>query len=88
MKTYRLTDRPILAECEALNIEQPSIMSWTPPDKDGRKITAVKTAEFRTPRAGEWYLSGALPTAWRAPNDLTQEFHILRLVVVNRQTHT
>jgi hypothetical protein len=40
----------------------------------------VRTGEFREPRAGEWYLSGAIPEAWRAPNALSTKFHILRQV--------
>jgi hypothetical protein len=39
------------------------------------------TGEFRAPRSGEWYLSGAIVEAYRAPSDLTMEFHIARLVV-------
>jgi hypothetical protein len=40
----------------------------------------VRTGEFREPRAGEWYLSGAIPEAWRAPNALSTKFHILQQV--------
>jgi hypothetical protein len=29
----------------------------------------VKTGEFRAPKKGEYYLSGAIPCAYRAPND-------------------
>lgn len=39
-------------------------------------IKARWTGEKRPPRAGEWYLSGAVVEAYRAPCDLTQEFHI------------
>jgi len=45
-------------------------------------IRAVKTGEKRTPRQGEWYLSGAIPNAYIAHNDLTIVYHILRLVIV------
>lgn len=41
---------------------------------------AVRTGEFRPPRAGEWYLSGAVVAAYRAPNDLSTSYHIARLV--------
>lgn len=50
------------------------------------KVRAVRTDEFRPPRAGEWYLSGAIPAAYRAPNDLTTPFRILRLVAVREVT--
>ena len=37
-----------------------------------------RSGEFRAPKKGEYYLSGAIPCAYRAPNDLTQVYHILR----------
>ena len=50
------------------------------------KVRAIPTGEFRTPQKGEWYLSGALPAAYYAPNDLGIAFHILRLVIVETVT--
>jgi len=44
-------------------------------------IKAEYTGEKRTPKKGEWYLSGAQVSAYRAPNDLSQEFHIAKLVL-------
>lgn len=44
------------------------------------KTAARWTGERRAPKAGEWYLSGAVVEAYRAPNDLSSEFHIARLV--------
>lgn len=46
----------------------------------------VKTGEKRPPLRGEFYLSGALPTVWRAPNDLGDSFHIMR-VATRDETH-
>jgi len=40
----------------------------------------VPTGEFREPRKGEFYLSGAIVAAYRAPNDLSTKFHIARRV--------
>ncbi len=37
---------------------------------------AIRTGEFRPPRKGEWYISGAIPAAYRAPNDLSTSYHI------------
>ena len=37
----------------------------------------VRTGEKRPPRKGEWYLSGAIPQAYQAPNDLNSAYHIL-----------
>ena len=40
-------------------------------------VKYVKTGEFRPPRRGEHYLSGALPTVYKAPNDLSIAFNIM-----------
>lgn len=46
-----------------------------------RSVRAVWTGEKRPPKRGEWYLSGAIVEAYRAPNDLSTPFHIARLVL-------
>lgn len=38
------------------------------------------TGEFRRPLMGEFYLSGAEPTAYRAPANLGSAYHIMREV--------
>lgn len=48
--------------------------------KYGEKIGAVKIAEFRCPKRGEWFISGAIPQAYKAPNDLSTPYHIAKLV--------
>jgi hypothetical protein len=57
-------------------------------DDDGKRhILAAKwTGERRTPRAGEWYLSGAIIEAYRAPNDLTTSYPIAYIVRVEGTT--
>ena len=50
-----------------------------------REVYAEKTDERRSPKKGEWYISGAIPTAYRAPNDLGMVFWIARLVRVKKQ---
>ena len=35
-----------------------------------------RKGEFGFPKKGEWYLSGAIPEAYEAPNDLTTEYFI------------
>ena len=42
------------------------------------KKTYYNTKEFRCPKKGEYYLSGARPCAYKAPNDLSTEFYIAR----------
>ena len=38
----------------------------------------VRTSEHRRPRAGEFYLSGAIPYAYRAPSDLPSSYWICK----------
>ena len=42
------------------------------------KKWAVATGEHRPPKAGELYISGALPMAYRAPNDFGTSYNIAR----------
>lgn len=44
------------------------------------QFAAVRTGEKRPPMKGEWYISGAIPEAYRAPNDLTHDHVIARIV--------
>jgi hypothetical protein len=46
-------------------------------DRTVRNVRFKKTGERRAPKKGEWYLSGAEPHAYMAPNDLSTEYHIL-----------
>jgi hypothetical protein len=43
-------------------------------------LGAVATGEKRAPRKGEWYLSGAIVGAYKAPNDLDTVFQIARVI--------
>lgn len=51
-----------------------------------KNVRAIRTGEFRCPKQGDWYLSGSIVEAYRAPNDLTTPFHIVRLVVAREET--
>jgi hypothetical protein len=56
---------------------------------DPHNIKAIKTGEFRCPKAGEWYLSGAIPQAYLAKSSITtMMFPILKLVRTKTQTTT
>lgn len=50
------------------------------------QVRAQPTGEYRPPRKGEWYLSGAIVEAYRAPNDLASAFHIAQIVRVRLVT--
>jgi hypothetical protein len=44
------------------------------------QVHAIYTDDKRTPKKGEWFLSGAEVHAYRARNDLTTVYHIAILV--------
>lgn len=56
-------------------------LSVIPPRND---IMAEGTGEYRCPMKGEYYLSGAIVEAWKAPNDLTSPYWIAKRVRVER----
>ena len=89
-KTYRLGDALKLSEVKALGLESDDRMAhlWGEGFKDGLYPRCVRTHEFRAPKAGEWYLSGSTPVGYRAPNDLSCHFRIMRLVVIEKRTLT
>ena len=45
-------------------------------------LRAVYNYEKRNPKKGEWFLSGAIPEAYRARSDMDCRFSIARLVRV------
>lgn len=77
---------------ERANIEQALRIQWKQqpntvdvypvprPVAFSETVFMKKTGEFRVPRKGEWYLSGAIPCAYQAPNDLLSNYHILERV--------
>ena len=46
------------------------------------QVMAKYSGEKRCPKKGEWYLSGAIIGAYKAPNDLSTPYHIAKLVRV------
>lgn len=63
MKRPRLPDRPIWIE--GLQSKGHRVARW------------VRVLAFRPPRQGELYLSGAIPQAYLAPNDLPTAYWIV-----------
>lgn len=45
----------------------------------------VWSGEYRAPRKGEWFLSGAVVEAYKAHDDLRHPFYIAREVEVRRE---
>lgn len=79
MKTYPIKDRPSVAEREAfgLTAECPIV-----------GIAAVATGDVRCPKKGEWYLSGAIVEAYKAPNDIPSKYQIAALVQIETKIET
>ena len=49
-------------------------------------VMAIGSKQFRCPKKGEWYLSGAIPGAYKAPNDLNTKYWIATLVKITEVT--
>lgn len=49
-------------------------------------VKAIRSGERRPPKKGEYFLSGAIVTAYLAYENLTQVYHIARLVEVKQIT--
>jgi hypothetical protein len=82
---YPLKDPISFHDMRLLNLDRESynrLRVYAIRDRDGRchkvLIGAIMTGEKRPPKAGEWYVSGATPEAYMAPNDLTSICHIAR----------
>lgn len=83
-KVYPLGDEPSIEEKHKLGFKNitlvlPSI------DFIHRDARGVLTGEHREPKKGEWYLSGAIPTAYKARNDLSSKYGIVKLVKIERK---
>ncbi len=88
MKIYPLWDYPRRADLEHLKIDWSELTTMQIIGLKNNKIKAIKTGEFREPKKGEWYLSGAIVEAYRAPNNLSTKFHIAKLVLTETKTVT
>lgn len=82
-KIYPLADRPdykeigrFIGPCLSREVFYKAAMN----------IRAIRTGEKRPPKKGEWYLSGAIVEAYRAPKDLTTAYHIAKLVMTKTTT--
>jgi hypothetical protein len=80
-KLYPVVDRLHHEDLASLGIT--TVMGY-----QARNVHAVATGERRPPKRGEWYLSGAIVEAYRAPNDLSMTFPIARLVKTKTVTVT
>lgn len=79
---FPVADRISLAEQAALGVSNqvhsPNLGVYP------NLVRAEYVGEFREPKAGEWYLSGAKIEAYKTKNDLSTKYHIAKLVRVER----
>jgi len=79
MKIYPLSDSPHSKELKRLGADPMTNRRW--------QLRAVCTGEFRAPKKGEWFLSGAVPEAYKAKTGkIAIKFYIARLVRVEVRT--
>ncbi len=83
---YKLGDILRIKEREEFGLSMDAARIAVNTRCDGIQIKAEATGEKRCPKKGEWYLSGAKPVAWRAPNDLSTAYYIATPVKVIQTT--
>lgn len=85
-RLYPVGDSLNFEERKALNIDIGSSVFLHSIGTHPKGVAVIRTGVFRCPKKGEWYISGAIPAGYRAPNDLSTMFHIGRLVKVKTTT--
>jgi hypothetical protein len=82
---YRVADLPTRQELANLGMDETS-GAISRNRKAGRRveIKAKPTKEKRPPGKGEWFLSGAIPEAYRSDGGMMSCYRIVKLVVVER----
>jgi hypothetical protein len=86
-KLYPVVDRLSREEREALGLPS-GTDALTNCGIPARNVHAVYIGEKRPPKKGEWYLSGSVVEAYKALNDLSDPYHIARLVRTETKTVT
>jgi hypothetical protein len=61
-------------------------LSFSEISKIALKLRACDSGEFRNPKKGEYFLSGAIVEAYRANKDLLTPYHIAKIVSVETET--
>ncbi len=79
MKIYDIADRPTVEERALFGLKM---------SDNFNSIKAILSTEYRCPKKGEWYISGAIPQAYRAENDLSMKANIAKLVLTETKTIT
>ncbi len=84
---YPICDNMTSHEAKALGFDKAQLFLPTC-HISPREVRAQWTGEKRCPKRGEWFLSGSIIEAYRAPNDLSTPYHIAKLVRVKITTTT
>lgn len=91
MKTYELFDSLRPVDIRALR--KPGD-EWVEPRfsrlgqwANGVRIRATRTNECRPPQVGEWYISGAIPQAYRAKGPMRSAYQIVKLVRARQMSY-
>ena len=74
---FRIQDFPTVEE-----------RGYTHPFPSREQYRVQATGEFRPPRAGEWFISGAIAEGYRARHDMSGSYYIGKLVRVRTRTVT
>ena len=85
---YKLGERPSLSELKTCGFVCGDRPWVNPIRQDFSGLVAVKTGERRSPKRGEWFLSGAIIEAYKASNDLDSPYLIAKLVRVRTRLVT
>lgn len=64
---------------------QPKVITFIGMDRLGASKYSYEVLGYREPRKGEWYLSGAVVEAYKAPNDLPYKYTVVKPLVEHRQ---
>jgi hypothetical protein len=87
MTFYPLADWPQTEDWKRLGLDKKPFEERMRLKRD---IKAVNTNEFRLPKQGDWFLSGAIVEAyrWNSPTPGTSKCHIAKLVLTKTVTTT
>lgn len=75
MREFIRENRKEIFEIDGKHFSAPSIVEFE--GFEGSKFS-YRYDTLRCPKQGEYYLSGAIPKAYKAPNDLSTEYLIVK----------
>lgn len=84
VRLYPLSDPAFRTETDSMGLQIISTFAnkYLHKESNSECNLYVIATEFREPKEGEWYISGAIPEAYKAPNNLSQKYWCGKLVAV------